>query len=188
MGQASGSETGMNHVSTSIRYGIIGVGMMGQEHFRNILVLSGAEVTAIADDVPASIETTLNNMELAEAGCTKHLHVFGGDNAAQDLYVANVCDLCIIATPNMTHARVLELCSVHAPGNLHILVEKPMCTTLKDCRQVVKWSKARSGLTLCGLEYSFMSVLDSILAESTSSRDLTRSANVSVGLSEVPRG
>ena len=32
-----------------VRYGIIGTGMMGCEHIRNIAAIEGAEVTAIAD-------------------------------------------------------------------------------------------------------------------------------------------
>ncbi|MCB2120743.1 MAG: Gfo/Idh/MocA family oxidoreductase, partial [Rhodobacteraceae bacterium] len=32
-----------------IRYGLIGAGMMGQEHIRNIALLDGAELAALAD-------------------------------------------------------------------------------------------------------------------------------------------
>ena len=32
-----------------MRYGLIGAGMMGQEHIRNINLLGDAEVTAVAD-------------------------------------------------------------------------------------------------------------------------------------------
>ncbi|MGB2181684.1 MAG: Gfo/Idh/MocA family oxidoreductase, partial [Pseudomonadales bacterium] len=33
----------------TIRYGLIGSGMMGQEHIRNLNLLDGCEVTAIAE-------------------------------------------------------------------------------------------------------------------------------------------
>ena len=33
----------------TIRYGLIGSGMMGQEHIRNLKILEGCDVTAIAD-------------------------------------------------------------------------------------------------------------------------------------------
>ena len=33
----------------ALRYGLIGSGMMGQEHIRNLALLEGVEVTAIAD-------------------------------------------------------------------------------------------------------------------------------------------
>ena len=43
----------MSH--TPIRYGIIGTGMMGCEHIRNLLALPGAKVTALADPTPTWI-------------------------------------------------------------------------------------------------------------------------------------
>ena len=33
----------------TLRYGLIGSGMMGQEHIRNLNLLEGCEVTAVAD-------------------------------------------------------------------------------------------------------------------------------------------
>ena len=41
----------MQHPGSSqqIRYGIVGVGMMGQEHLRNIAALPDASVVAVAD-------------------------------------------------------------------------------------------------------------------------------------------
>ena len=33
----------------TLRYGLIGSGMMGQEHIRNLALLEGCEVTALAD-------------------------------------------------------------------------------------------------------------------------------------------
>ena len=38
----------------AIRYGIVGAGMMGLEHFRNLQALDGAVVTAVADPHEAS--------------------------------------------------------------------------------------------------------------------------------------
>lgn len=34
-----------------LRYGIVGTGMMGVEHIRNLQILPGAEIVAIADPV-----------------------------------------------------------------------------------------------------------------------------------------
>lgn len=38
-----------------LRYGIIGTGLMGCEHIRNLAVLDGAEVVACADPEPRSL-------------------------------------------------------------------------------------------------------------------------------------
>ncbi len=42
--------------SDTVRYGIIGSGMMGQEHIANLAALDGAVVTAVADPDPGSRE------------------------------------------------------------------------------------------------------------------------------------
>ena len=39
-------------MASTIRYGIVGTGMMGVEHLRNLAILPGAEVVAIADPTP----------------------------------------------------------------------------------------------------------------------------------------
>ena len=39
----------------TIRYGLVGTGMMGVEHLHNLAITPGAVVTAIADPVPESI-------------------------------------------------------------------------------------------------------------------------------------
>ncbi|NKB41405.1 MAG: gfo/Idh/MocA family oxidoreductase, partial [Ilumatobacter sp.] len=39
-----------------MRYGVIGTGMMGVEHIRNVAAVDGAIVTAVADPHPESIK------------------------------------------------------------------------------------------------------------------------------------
>jgi predicted dehydrogenase len=48
-----GSEGGV------LRYGIVGVGMMGREHLYNLAALPGAVVVAVADPHPGSREAAL---------------------------------------------------------------------------------------------------------------------------------
>ena len=42
----------------TIRYGLIGSGMMGQEHIRNLNLLDGTQVTCVADPDPAMRQRT----------------------------------------------------------------------------------------------------------------------------------
>jgi predicted dehydrogenase len=148
---------------STVRYGVVGVGLMGQEHIRNLLEMDGTAVTAIADEHPASLAATMKAMEAAREGSTTDLHVF---DFADDLFRAEVCDVCIISTPNMSHHDVLSSCFELAPSSLHVLVEKPLCTTISDCRKIVTWSRSRPGLTLCGLEYSYMPPVARVLRDS----------------------
>ena len=138
-----------------MRYGIIGSGMMGLEHLRNLQMLEGAQVTAVADPHPASRDWA--TFLAAEAG--DDLVTF---ESHDDLVAAGVCDAVVIATPNMTHAAVLDDL---LPTDLHILVEKPLCTTLADCRRVVAASEGRDALVWVGLEYRYMPPVARLIRE-----------------------
>ena len=43
-------------MGSKVRYGLIGTGMMGVEHIQNLRVTPGAELTAIYDPVPTSLD------------------------------------------------------------------------------------------------------------------------------------
>jgi len=127
---------------SSLRYGIIGTGMMGVEHISNLLHVEGTVITALCDPHPASIETAAALVPTA----TRY-----ADH--RDLITAGECDAVVVATPNMTHVDVLtDLLAT----DLHVLVEKPLCTTVDDCYRVLDLAADRSALTWVGLEYRYM--------------------------------
>ena len=127
------------------RYGVIGTGMMGVEHIENLDALPGAEVTAIADPDEASREQGLAAAGSAVEAFDDH----------RDLLDSGRCDAVVVATPNHTHtdilAHVLET-------DLHVLVEKPLCTTVEDCQRVIELDQRRpdGAVTWVGLEYRYM--------------------------------
>ena len=124
-----------------IRYGLIGAGMMGQEHIRNIALLDGATVTAVADPN--------ETMRLA-AMTTAHAQGF---ERAEDLLASGLCDALLIAAPNDLHAGLLR----QAMGtDLPILVEKPLATTSADCRALIAEAAGRRAPVWVAMEYRFM--------------------------------
>lgn len=145
----------------SIRYGIVGVGLMGIEHIRNLLCISGTVVTAIADNFPDSLTSC---EKMLEDECDYHDQVRSFNNAV-DLVKADICDVIIVSTPNHTHHRVLLDAFENSPTQTHFLVEKPLCTTLAHCRQVLAAAKIRSGVTYVGLEYSYMPPVARIISD-----------------------
>ncbi len=127
-----------------LRIGIIGGGMMGREHIGNVMAIEGAEITAVADPDPGSRETAMKAAGLTTGGVfTDH----------RDLLSADVCDAVVVATPNHTHVDVL-LDALDT--DLHVLSEKPLCTTIEDCRRVVAAAERHPGLAWMGLEYRYM--------------------------------
>jgi myo-inositol 2-dehydrogenase / D-chiro-inositol 1-dehydrogenase len=133
-------------MADELRYGVIGTGMMGIEHIHNIEALPGARVTAIADPHPRSRATALE--ALGGSGAVAHFEHH------RDLLGAGTCDVVVIASPNHTHAEVLlDILGRHP---VHVLVEKPLCTTVADCREVLRAAPAHEGAVAVGLEYRYM--------------------------------
>jgi myo-inositol 2-dehydrogenase/D-chiro-inositol 1-dehydrogenase len=135
-----------------IRYGIIGSGMMGREHMRNIALLDGASVVAVADPHPAS-------RELAAGPNSERARAFAD---YRELLAADLCDAYVIASPNDTHAAVLRDV---LPTGKPILVEKPLATTLEDCRDILRLAEGRAAPVWVAMEYRYMPPVQRLLAE-----------------------
>lgn len=135
-----------------MRLGVIGTGMMGCEHIRNIMALDGAEVAGISDPHEPSLEWA----RLALDG--RHVPHVHADH--RDLLEAGDLDAVIIASPNHTHVDVLR--DVLA-SDLHCLVEKPLCTNVSDCIDVVESARRREAITWVGLEYRYMAPVSALL-------------------------
>jgi predicted dehydrogenase len=130
-------------LSEEIRYGVIGSGMMGLEHINNVKAIEGARVVAVADPDPQSRKFGKHTAGIDDA------MVFENH---RDLLAANVCDAVVVVTPNHTHADVME--DVLAAG-VHVLVEKPLGTTVAECRRILKAAEGHPGVVWMGLEYRY---------------------------------
>jgi myo-inositol 2-dehydrogenase/D-chiro-inositol 1-dehydrogenase len=130
-------------MSAELRYGIIGAGMMGVEHIENIKALDGCRVTALADPhVPTQ--------EAAASHVDGPVEVFDDYN---DMVSSGACDVLVVASPNFHHIEVLrDTLSADMP----MLLEKPLCTTVEDCKEVIELAKDRSAPIWMGLEYRYM--------------------------------
>jgi len=137
-----------------IRYGLIGCGMMGCEHARNIEALADAEIVALSDPVGDSI-----NWARLAIGDTANVAVFDDH---RELLARPDVDAVVIASPNFTHAAILD--DVFA-SDKHVLIEKPMCTTMDDCRRVVDAAARHEGVVWVGLEYRYMPPIAQFLRE-----------------------
>lgn len=138
-----------------IRYGIIGSGMMGCEHIRNVEAIEGACVTAVAD--PHEVSRRFGRLACGDrAG---EVEAFADH---REMLARAPVDAVVVASPNHTHAEVME--AVFDSGK-HVLLEKPMCTTLADCRRVVERAAAHPGVVQVGLEYRYMPPIARFLRE-----------------------
>jgi predicted dehydrogenase len=135
-----------------VRYGIIGTGMMGVEHVDNITHLGDAIVVALADPHPASLVRAARHAGGRVDTYADHRALLARDDL----------DAVVIASPNVTHAALLD--DVLAT-DLAVMVEKPMCTTVDDCRRVRDQARHRDALTWVGLEYRFMPTIAALVEQ-----------------------
>jgi len=137
-----------------LRYGILGTGMMGHEHIRMLQLLPDAEVAAYAD--PDSASRWWTRQLLGEGHPAREY-----DDPAALLREAEL-DAVIVASPNHTHRDVME--PVFASG-LHVMVEKPLCTTVEDALAVAERAETHPGVVWVGMEYRYMPPFQRMLEE-----------------------
>ena len=135
-----------------LRYGIIGCGMMGQEHLRNIALLQDAAVAAIFEPDPA--------MRAAAAGMVPEARMVG--SVAELLAVAEVNCL-LIASPNHLHLQQLEEIARIRP--LPVLCEKPLFTDPADAPRLATLRAAYPAPIWVAMEYRYMPPVAHLLRE-----------------------
>jgi predicted dehydrogenase len=139
-------------MASKLRYGIVGTGMMGLEHVLNIRLIEDSEVTAIADPNPRSrgwgIDTVGPGVKVFED--------------PRELLADPRIDAVVIATPNHTHVDILEDA---LRTDKHVLVEKPLCTTVEDCRRVAELAREHTGVAWVAMEYRYLPPVARLIAE-----------------------
>ncbi len=143
-----------NTVVQTIRYGLIGAGTMGQEHLRNLALISGSRVTAMADPHEASLHTAL-----------KHTRDVPQCFASTEAMLASgLCDALIVASPNDQHFGLMSKLFRDGPA-LPLLVEKPVCTTGADCLALDELARHYAAPVWVGMEYRYMPPVQAVRAE-----------------------
>jgi predicted dehydrogenase len=131
-------------MSNVVRYGLLGSGMMGQEHLRNLALIDGAEVVALAEP---NAQMRASSLELVpNAVCF---------NSLEDMLDSGIeLDALVIATPNYQHAG--QLLKLFERTNLPILVEKPVVTSLEQATILYKAAVKHPAPVWVAMEYRYM--------------------------------
>ncbi|MCJ8518747.1 putative dehydrogenase [Pseudorhizobium tarimense] len=126
-----------------LNYGVIGCGMMGQEHLRNIALLSNAQVGAIFEPDPVMRQRAAELAPEAEFV-----------NSIDDLLSFEAINCLLIASPNHLHLKQLE--QVAAVRPLPVLVEKPLFTVLDEMRRIEALRQSYPAPIWVAMEYRYM--------------------------------
>ena len=159
----SSNGNGAVHADSPVRYGMIGTGMMGIEHIHNVNAIENASVVAVSDP---------NEQSRQKGGEAAAEGLDGGAPVAsyvdhRELLEDPDVDAVVISSPNFTHRAVLD--DVLTTGK-HVLIEKPMCTTVPDCLHVIDLVEDTAAefpdrIVQVGLEYRYMPPVARLIEE-----------------------
>jgi len=145
------------------RFNVIGTGTMGQEHIRVTNFEGRATINGVYDPEPLSVE----NAKAAHAiHSDEPLKVYSSmEEACEDPDV----DGLIICTPNYTHIDVVRTA---AKSGKHILVEKPVATTIPDAFEIAQFADAHDGIFQVGLQYRYKAIYTEAIHEALERKTL----------------
>lgn len=136
---------------TTIHYGIIGCGMMGQEHLRNIALLPNTKVAAIFEP---------DEQMAAHAAALAPDAVF--TSSIESLLDMEQLDCYVIVSPNFRHMEQLELLAARP---LPVLVEKPLYTNPEDTSRIQRFIDDYNAPVWVAMEYRYMPPIAVFLEE-----------------------
>jgi len=136
----------------TVRYGIIGCGMMGMEHIENIGLLPNGRVAAVLDPV----------QELAEEAARRAGGARIADSIA-DLVTSDDVDALVIVSPN--HLHVDQLFEISTLRHLPILCEKPLFTSTEQAERLKVFRERYQAPVWVAMEYRYMPPIAAFLDE-----------------------
>ncbi len=134
-----------------VRYGLIGCGMMGQEHLRNIALLPDASAAAFFEPDPEMAARAL-----AIAPSAKSVPSIEALLAEPDL------DCLMIVSPNFRHVE--QMMAIHQTRPLPLLVEKPLYTDPDDAAKLAAFRDSYPAPVWVAMEYRYMPVITDFLS------------------------
>ncbi|MDD9979255.1 MAG: Gfo/Idh/MocA family oxidoreductase [Boseongicola sp.] len=139
-------------MTKTINYGVIGCGMMGQEHLRNIALLPDAKVSAIFEPnrIQADAAKSISpNARLA--------------SSVSELLAKDEIDCLLIASPNHLHVEQFEEISATRP--LPLLIEKPLFTDPAQAGQVAALEGSYPAPVWVAMEYRYMPPIQTFIEQ-----------------------
>ena len=135
--------------------------MMGVEHIHALSALADTHVVALCDPHAPSI--TAARRALGPEGDSVEVYP-----DVDTLVAAGGFDVAVLASPNHTHRALAEPL---LRSGAHLLIEKPLCTTAQDCRELIALEREtqRPGRVVwVGLEYRYMAPTMQLLTHARS--------------------
>jgi predicted dehydrogenase len=146
------------------KFNIIGTGMMGIEHLRVTYLEGRATIHGIYDPNPRSVAAAQG--ALSQIDPNLKLKVY---NDLESACTDPEADGLIISTPNFSHISVIREA---VKSNKHILLEKPMATSIQDAYEIYTIANNYPGIFQIGLQYRFKAMYVEAIQEAINYRKL----------------
>jgi myo-inositol 2-dehydrogenase / D-chiro-inositol 1-dehydrogenase len=130
------------------RFNVIGTGVNGQEHIRVTGMEGRAVIHGVYDPNPLSVTGAQGMHAQFRPGGNKLVVYDSLEAACNDPAV----DGLIICTPNFSH---LDVVRIAAASGKHILLEKPMATTVCDAYAIMEIAQRHEAVFQIGLQYRY---------------------------------
>src|SRR6202051_1218677 len=117
--------------ATSLRLGVVGVGVMGYNHARVLAEMPGVKLVGVADPDDKQADFVIRSLGCAAVPDTAHLIRLGVDAVS-------------IAAPTHLHRSIALTAIGHG---IHVLVEKPIASTVEEGREIIAGAR-RARVTL----------------------------------------
>ncbi|WP_299968929.1 Gfo/Idh/MocA family oxidoreductase [uncultured Roseobacter sp.] len=137
-------------MTKTTRYGLIGCGMMGQEHIRNIALLPGTEIAVILEPDAG--------MRAAAAALAPGAAFVG---SVSELLAHPALDCLVVSSPNHCHAA--QLTEIAATRALPLLMEKPLLTDPADIAPLTQIAASYPAPIWVAMEYRYMPPIAALL-------------------------
>jgi len=128
-----------------MRFGLIGLGGIGQVRKAAIEQAPDCRLTAAFD---------INRGNLA--GLDPGVRCF---DSVEDLVAADACDAVILSTPTNLHAA--QAIAAMQAGK-HVIVEKPMASSLEQCRQMLAVSRETGRVLTVGFNHRYFAAIKAV--------------------------
>ena len=138
-----------------INYGVIGCGMMGQEHLRNIALLPMARVAAIYEP-----NALMANAAKAIAPNARLV------DSVEALLAIDEIDCLLVASPNHLHVPQFEEIAARRP--LPLLIEKPLYTDPAHAARIAALADRYPAPVWVAMEYRYMPPIQTFIEQAAS--------------------
>ncbi len=132
------------------RFNVIGSGLNGMEHIRVTQMEGRAAIYGVFDASGRSMAAAQKSATHLDPGA-KVIAYDSLEAACNDPAV----DGLVICTPNYSHIDVVR---VAAKSGKHILLEKPMATTIRDAHEITQIANAYPAVFQIGLQYRYKAI------------------------------